>query len=103
MTFVIYKDMEIYKMAHELAIEVHKMSLELPKYELYEEGSQVRRASKAININIVEGFGRRRYKQEFIRFLIYAFSSCLETTEHLQILYKTSSLIDEKKYRYFIE
>lgn len=40
-----YKDLDIYKMAYELAIKVHKMSLTLSKYELYEQGSQVRRSS----------------------------------------------------------
>lgn len=36
------RDLEIYQMAYKLALEVHKMSLTLPKYELYEQGSQVR-------------------------------------------------------------
>ena len=31
----------------------------LPKFEMYEEGSQIRRSSKAVASNIVEGFGRR--------------------------------------------
>ena len=39
-----YKDLEIYKLSYELAIKIHKMSLELPKFELYEEGSQIRRS-----------------------------------------------------------
>ena len=37
-----YKDLDIYKKAHKLAIEIHKMSLKLPKIEMYEEGSQIR-------------------------------------------------------------
>ena len=36
--------------------------------------------------NIVEGFGRRRYKNEFIQFLTYAIASCDETKVHLEIL-----------------
>jgi four helix bundle protein len=73
-----YKDLDIYKLAYRLAIEVHKMTLTLPKYELYEQGSQVRRSSKSIKDNIAEGFGRRRYKDEFVRFLVFAHSSCDE-------------------------
>lgn len=37
-----YKDLEIYKISHKLAVEVHKMSLDLPEFEielLYETGS----------------------------------------------------------------
>lgn len=41
-----YRDLEIYKESKRLAIEVHKVSLTLPKFELYEEGDQVRRSSK---------------------------------------------------------
>src|SRR5438132_12028019 len=93
-----YKDLEIYKLSHELAIDIHNMSLTLPRFELYEEGSQIRRSSKAVSSNLVEGFGRRRYKNEFIKFLIYALSSCDETREHLDLLFKTISLRDEIAY-----
>ena len=79
------------------------MSLSLPKFEMYEEGGQIRRSSKSVSNNIVEGFGRRRYKQEFIRFLIYSLGSCDETIEHLDMLYDTKSLIDNIKRDYFIE
>jgi len=49
------------------------MTLEkLPRFELYEEGSQIRKSSKSIKSTIVEGYGRRRYQQEDIRFLTYA-------------------------------
>ena len=64
-----YKDLEIYHTAHELGVACHHFSLLLPKYELYETGSQLRRSSKSISANIVEGYCRRRYKAEFIRFL----------------------------------
>jgi hypothetical protein len=37
-----YMDSEIYEKSRVLAIEVHKVSLLLPKFELYEEGSQLR-------------------------------------------------------------
>ena len=91
-----YKDLEIYQVAHRLAVEAHQVSLMLPKWELYEEGSQLRRAAKAIPANIVEGFGRRRYKGDFIRFLTYAHASCSETIEHLELLVETGSLVSDK-------
>ena len=103
MGFQSYRDLDIYKKAHKLAIEIHEMSLELPKHETYEEGSQIRRSSKSIKSNIVEGFGRRKYKQEFIKFLIYALSSCDETRDHLDTLFDTKSLSDEEAYKYFCE
>ena len=88
-----YKDLEIYILGEELAVKIHKITLEeLPKFEMYEQGSQIRRSSKSIVSNVVEGYGRRRYKKEFILFLTYAISSCDETKVHLQMLFKTMSL-----------
>ncbi|MFP4025296.1 MAG: four helix bundle protein [Thiohalospira sp.] len=81
-----YRDLEIYKTAYKLALEVHKMSLTLPKYEIYEQGSQVRRSSKSVKDTIVEGYGRRRYKDDFIRFLIYSQSSCDEAISQLNMI-----------------
>lgn len=81
-----YKDLEIYKMAYKLAIKVHEMSLKLTKYELYEQGSQIRRASKSIKDTIAEGYGRKRYKADFIKFLVYAHASCDETISQLNMI-----------------
>jgi len=85
-----YLDLDIYKESFNLAIEVHKLSLELPKFELYEQGSQVRRSSKSIKDTIVEGYGRKHYKAEFIKFLIYAQGSndeCLNQIRTIIALY----------------
>ena len=103
MAYKSYRDLDIYKKAHELAIEIHQMSLTLPRFEIYEEGGQIRRSSKSVKSNIVEGFGRRRYKQEFIKFLTYALASCDETLDHLVTLYETRSLQDKERYEHFRE
>lgn len=87
-----YKELAVYKLSFDLYIKTHKISLELPKFELYELGSQMRRASDSVVSNIVEGYGRRAYKQEFIRFLIFSHASCQEMNCHISkinILYPT--------------
>ncbi len=95
-----YRDLDIWKLAREAAIGVHRMTIrELPKFEFYEEGSQIRRSVKSIRSNIVEGYGRRRYKQEFIRFLVFAHASCDETIDHLEGLFETGSLTNEETFR----
>jgi len=93
-----YKNLEVWKLARELSIEIHRMTLNLPKFEMYEEGSQIRRSSKSIRSNIVEGFGRRRYKNDFIRFITYSIASTDESIDHLETLIETSSLKDEQLY-----
>jgi four helix bundle protein len=93
-----YRDLEIFIMSYELAVRVHRISLKLPKYELYEEGSQVRRSSKSISSCIVEGYGRRRYKAEFVKYLVYAHASCDETLIHLQFIKDThDDIVSEEK------
>ncbi len=103
MAYKSYRDLDVYKKAHKLAIEIHQMTLELPRFEIHEEGSQIRRSSKSVKSNIVEGFGRRRYKQEFIKFLTYSLTSCDESADHLDTLYGTKALKDKEKYGYFHE
>ena len=93
-----YKKLKIWKLARELSIEIHNLSLSLPKYELYEVGGQIRRSSKSTRANIVEGYGRRAYKNEFIKFRVYALSSNDETIDHLETLFETGSIEDEEKY-----
>jgi four helix bundle protein len=78
-----YKDLEIFHLAFDLAIKVHHASLKLPKFELFEQGSQIRRSSKSVKDNIVEGYGRRKYKAEYIKFLTYSIASCDETLNHI--------------------
>ncbi len=94
-----YKKLEIWKLARELVIEIHEMTLcDLPKHEMYEVGSQLRRSSKSVKSNIVEGYGRRNYKQDFIRFLHFALASNNETIDHIETLYETKSLTDTEKF-----
>lgn len=75
------------------------MSLRLPPFEKYEVGSQIRRSIKSVKSNIVEGYGRRRYKNDYIKFVVFALASNDETIDHLETLYDTDSLQDEKLYK----
>jgi four helix bundle protein len=94
-----YKKLRIWELSREVVKDVHKMTLkELPKFELYEEGSQIRRSSKSVKSNIVEGYGRRRYNKDYIRFLTYSIASNDETIDHLETLFETESLRNEELY-----
>ncbi len=96
-----YKDLDIWKLANEIAIEIHEMTLkDLPGFEKFESGSQIRRSSKSVKSNIVEGFGRRQSKKEFLQFLRYALGSNHETIDHLETLYSTGSLKNLYNYNY---
>lgn len=79
-----YHQLEIYQKSMDLFYATHRLSHALPRHELYELGSQIRRSCDGINSNIVEGYGRKRYKADFIKFLVYAHSSCDETKNHFK-------------------
>jgi four helix bundle protein len=94
-----YKNLEVWQLAKEVVIEIHAMTIDkLPKFEMYETGSQIRRSSKSVRSAIVEGYGRREYKQDFLKFLYYALSSNDETIDHLEVLHETGSLNDDAVY-----
>ena len=96
-----YKNLEIWKLADDLVVEIHEMTLtRLPKFEMFEEGTQIRKSSKSVKSTIVEGYGRKRYKAEFVKFLVYSLGSNDETIDHLENLFKTKSLQDENFYNY---
>ena len=94
-----YKKLEIWDRSREISVAIHKMTLkELPKFEMYEEGSQIRRSSKSTRSSIVEGYGRRRYVMEYIRFLTFSIASNDETIDHLETLFETESLKNKVLY-----
>ncbi len=94
-----YKDLEIWKLARGLVIDINAMALnDLPRHEMYETGGQIRRSIVSVKANIVEGYGRRRYKMDFIHFLVIAHSSADETIDHLETLYETGALKSKEKF-----
>jgi four helix bundle protein len=94
-----YQQLHIWELSNELVKEIHNMTLnDLPKYEMFETGSQIRRSIKSVKSNIVEGYGRRCYKQQYLYFLIIAQASNDETIDHLETLFITESLKNKEQY-----
>lgn len=93
-----YEKLDIFKLSRELTIKVHLMSLKLSEFEMYEEGSQIRRSSKSVPSNIVERYCLRRHKNECLQYLQQSFGSCEETNLHLGMLNDTGSLLDKNTY-----
>ena len=98
-----YEDSKIYQLAKQMAVEVHHMTLnQLPQFEMYEQGTKIRRSSKSVVANFVEGYGRQMYKAEYTKFLTYALASCDETKAHLELLHETRSLQPDR-FQYFYD
>ncbi len=54
------EDLEVFRRAYALSLDVHKVSLTFPKMEQYALALQLRRSSKSVCANIMEGFARQR-------------------------------------------
>ena len=75
-----YRDLRIYQQSYQAALQIHHITLKFPAFERGELGTQLRRASKSVAINIAEGYGRKRSSEDFKRFLVIALGSCDETS-----------------------
>ena len=73
-----FEDLEVFKRAYRLSLDVHRFSLSLPKIEQFALGDQLRRTSKGICANLAEGFGKRRSQAEVKRFVTMAVGSADE-------------------------
>ena len=70
------EDLTVYRKAYAVSLEIHRASLGFPKIEQYALADQMRRASKSICANIVEGFAKKRQSvPEFRRYLTIALGS----------------------------
>ena len=92
-----YRDLRIYQRSYQSALEVHRLTLKFPAFERRELGSQLRRASSSIAINIAEGYGRKKSPEDFKRFLVMALGSCDETSVLLDFS-RDLNYLDEKTF-----
>jgi four helix bundle protein len=79
-----FRDLEVWQVAHKLALGCYSLSVEFPKSEVYGMASQLRRSATSVPCNIAEGWGRRSTK-EYLRHLSIANGS-LEETRYLLLL-----------------
>ncbi len=93
------RELEVFKLSYRLSLKLHKFSLEFPKIEQFELASQIRRSSKSICANLVEGFSRQHNsKPEFRRFLTISVSSCDETLSIMAGLLQRPKLYDQRNF-----
>ncbi|MCB0733972.1 MAG: four helix bundle protein [Flavobacteriales bacterium] len=79
-----HKNLDIWKIAIELVIDVYQFSKNLPSEEKYTLTSQMKRSAISIPSNIAEGAARKGDK-EYLKFLNYALGSLVELDTQLII------------------
>jgi four helix bundle protein len=60
------KDLEVYRTAYALAMEIFHLSKDFPSEEKFALTSQIRRSSRSVSMNLREAWAKRRYEAHFI-------------------------------------
>lgn len=84
MEYFSFQKLNVYIESRKLVVEIYKIIRQLPGYEKYDLGSQIRRSVVSIPANIAEGNGRMSYKEK-IHFLEISYASLFETFCHLEL------------------
>ncbi|TND10011.1 MAG: S23 ribosomal protein [Bacteroidetes bacterium] len=74
-----FKDLKVYQMAFKTAGDIFSISQKFPKEEMYSLTDQIRRSSRAICVNIGEGYRKRIYPKHFTSKMTDADGECTET------------------------
>ena len=60
------KDLDVYKKAYALAMEVFRISKSFQAEERFALTSQIRRSSRSVCLNLREAWAKRRYEGHFV-------------------------------------
>ena len=74
-----HKDLDVYNISFDAAMEIFEFSKSFPKEELYSLTDQIRRSSRSVSGNIAEAWRFRRYPKSFISKLSIAEGEAAET------------------------
>jgi len=93
-SFRTFEDLEVYKKARALKVEISTICKAFPIEEKFRLVDQLIRASRSVTAQLAEGYGRFHY-QENIQFCRIARGSLEEVHEHINTAFD-EGLIDEK-------
>lgn len=60
------KELTVYKLAYELAMEIFELTKSFPPEERYALTPQIRRSSRSVCLNLREAWAKRRYEAHFL-------------------------------------
>jgi four helix bundle protein len=91
-----FSDLEVYRLAKELSVEIFEISRNFPKEEMYSLTDQIRRSSRSVGAQVAEAWGKRKYEKHFISKLTDADSEQLETQHWIETAASCSYISSEK-------
>lgn len=89
-----FKDLNVYKLAFETAMEIFHLSKKFPVEEKYSLTDQIRRSSRSVCANIAEGYRKRLYPKHFTSKMTDADAEASETCVWIEFA-KNCNYIDE--------
>jgi four helix bundle protein len=93
-------ELQVFRRAYDAALDAHRLALTFPKYEQYDLASQLRRSSKSICANLMEGRGRQQGSTaEFRRFVLIALGSADESSLWCRFAFDLGYLNEEDALR----
>jgi four helix bundle protein len=90
-----FHNLEVWKKAHELTLDIYRLTERFPRTEVFGLSIQLRRGAAAIATNLAEGCGRMQ--AEFGRFVQIAFGSACEV-EYQLLLSRDLGLITVEQF-----
>src|SRR6266568_7688813 len=89
-----YKDLRVYRLAFESAMEIFTLSKRFPSEEKFSLTDQIRRSSRSVCANIAEAWRKRRYEAAFVSKLSDAETEAAETQVHIEFAARHSYVTD---------
>ena len=91
-----HRDLDVYKKAFEMAMQIFELSKKFPKEETYSLTDQIRRSSRSVCANLAEAWRKRRYEAAFISKLSDAETEAAETQTWLEFAVACGYLVADK-------
>ena len=91
-----FKDLEVYKLARQLSLEIFEETKKFPKEEKYSLTDQIRRSSRSVGAQIAEAWAKRRYIKHFVSKLTDADGEQQETQHWIETAFDCYYLTNEK-------
>jgi four helix bundle protein len=90
-----HKEIRVYQIAFQAALEIYELSKTFPVEERYSLTDQIRRSSRSVCANLAEAFRKRRYQKAFIAKLSDSEGEAAETQVWLEFCFQ-HKYIDQK-------
>lgn len=97
-----FEKLEVWQKAIDLSFDIHELTRDFPKEEMYILTHQIKRAADSIALNIAEG-STGQSNAEFSQFIGYAIRSAIEVVSCLYIGKKRKIIKDDKFHKLYSE